>query len=92
MNFAAVLLVADVALLLEDAQLRADGGVAGVARQLRHDVGAGGAAPAVEDVHDLPLAAAQRGLQFLGHCSLGDRDLGIQGFGGIRAPGQTQSP
>ena len=50
----------DVALVLEDAQLGAYGGIAGVAGELRHHVGGGRAAKAVEDVHDLALAARER--------------------------------
>ena len=54
-----VVVVAHVALLLEHAELGADGGVAGVAGEIRHDLGRGGAAAAEEDVHDLALAAGE---------------------------------
>ena len=33
-----------------------------IARDLRHHFGGGGTAAAIEDVHDLPLAAGQRGV------------------------------
>ena len=63
-----VLLVTNVALFLEHAQLRADGGVGGIAGELGHHLADGGAAAPVEDVHDLPLAAAERrGLHPDGH-------------------------
>jgi hypothetical protein len=54
-----VLLVPHVSLVLEDAQQRADGGVAGRNRHPRPHVGGRGPSRAVEDVHDLPLALAE---------------------------------
>ena len=54
-----LLLVADVALFLEHPQLGADGGVGGFAGELGHHLGHRRPAPPVQDVHDLPLAAAQ---------------------------------
>ena len=53
------LLVADVALLLEDAQERSDGGVARRVGESFHHLGGGGSADAEEEVHDLSLASAQ---------------------------------
>ena len=55
----AVLLVPHVALVLEDAQQRADGGVAGRIRHPGADVGGGRPPQAVQDVHDLPLTLTE---------------------------------
>ena len=54
-------LVPHVPLVFEHTELRADGGVARIARELIHHLAGRGAAAAVEDVHDLALAARQRG-------------------------------
>lgn len=55
----AVLLVADQALLAEDAQDRAYGGVGRRIGEVLHDLGHRGLAAAVQDVHDLSLAARE---------------------------------
>ena len=55
----ALLLMAHVPLLLEDAELRADRRRAGVAGELRPDDAGRGAAAPEKDVHDLPLATRQ---------------------------------
>ena len=59
----AVELVAHVPFLLEDTQLRANGRVAGLARQLLHHVGGGGAPAAEQNVHDLPFATGRGGVR-----------------------------
>src|SRR5260221_453241 len=51
--------VTQVPFPLEDAKLRADGGVVRSAGELLHPVGGGGGAQPIEDVHDLPLATGQ---------------------------------
>lgn len=61
------LLVVTVSLALEHSQLRAHGGVVGLTGQVGHHLAGGGAAAAVEDVDDLPLAAAECGVQRAGH-------------------------
>jgi hypothetical protein len=55
----AVLLMLDVAFVLEDFDQGTDGGVAGRVREGGQDFGGGGAATLVKDVHDLALAAAE---------------------------------
>lgn len=55
----AVFLVLEVAFILQGAELGADGGVTGRVGHGGADFGGGGAAEAEEDVHDLPLAAAE---------------------------------
>ncbi len=62
-----VVFVPGMALLLKHPELRADGGITRLARQLRHDLGGCGASPAEEDVHDLPLATGQCGVKGRGH-------------------------
>ena len=61
--------VAGVAFFFQRAELGADGGVAGTVRHVLVDFGRGGALAAVEDFHDLPLAAAQVECRFevVGH-------------------------
>ena len=54
----AVRLMPDVPLLLQDAQQRARGGVAGRIGERRQDLGRRRLAPAVEDIENLALAAA----------------------------------
>jgi hypothetical protein len=49
----------DVSFLLEDAELRAHGRVARVALQIAHHLARRRTPAAVEDIHDLALAAAQ---------------------------------
>jgi hypothetical protein len=51
-----LLLLPDVFLLPEDAELGAHRRIAPIAKQVPHDLVGGGAASAVEDVHDLPFA------------------------------------
>src|SRR5262245_11845719 len=55
----ALFLVPDVTLLLEDAELRSNGGVGRLAGQFREDLGDCDAAKPVDDVHDLALAPGQ---------------------------------
>src|SRR6266513_2395576 len=55
----AVLLVANVALLFEHAELGADSGIAGLIGEFRQDLADGGALQLIEDVHDLTLAAGE---------------------------------
>ena len=55
----AVLLVANVTLFFEHAELGADGGVAELIGELRQDLPDGGALQLIEDVHDLALAAGE---------------------------------
>jgi hypothetical protein len=50
--------MANVPLILEDAQERSDGGATGRVGQFFEHFHGGGFAAAVERVHDLPLAAA----------------------------------
>ena len=54
-----ILLVPHVALVFEDAQHRAHGRIAGRIGEPVEDLRGGRAAAAVQDVHDLPLAAAE---------------------------------
>ena len=58
----AVLLMAHMALFLEGAQKGANGGVARRVGDAVEDFSGGRAAAGEEEVHDLPLAAAQRAL------------------------------
>jgi len=51
--------VADMAFLLEGAQMGADGGVAWGIGELGANLGGGGIGAAEEDVHDLPFAAGE---------------------------------
>ena len=51
--------VPHVAFLLEDAELGAHGGVAGLARQVGHHLGGSRAAAAIQAVHDLAFPAGQ---------------------------------
>ena len=62
LTLAALLLVPDVPLVLEHPQLRADGRVVRLAGELRHHLGRSGPAAAIENVHNLPLSARQRGV------------------------------
>ena len=62
-----VVLVADVAFRFEDAQLRPHRRGVGVAGQIGHHLGGGGAAATVEDVHDLAFAAGEDGVERLRH-------------------------
>jgi hypothetical protein len=55
----AVFFVADVAFLLEDAELSADGGIAGLARDFCQDLADGSTLESIENVHDLAFAAGQ---------------------------------
>jgi hypothetical protein len=55
----AVLLVANVTLFFEHAELGANGGVAGLIGEFRQDLADGGALQLIEDVHDLALAAGE---------------------------------
>ena len=54
-----LLLVADVPFFLEHAQLGADGGVGRLAGEVGHHLGDRRPPAPVQDVHDLPLAAAE---------------------------------
>jgi hypothetical protein len=64
----AVLFVADVALFFEDAELGADGGIAGLAGHLCEDLADGGALKLVKNVHNLTFAAREGArLGFLSH-------------------------
>jgi hypothetical protein len=65
----AVDLVADVAFLLEHAQLGPHGRVARVPRQVVHHFRGSGALAPVEDVHDLAFAAAENGVERFAHVS-----------------------
>ena len=60
-------LVPHMPLRFEDAQLGAHGRIAALARQRFHQLTGGGPAQLIEDVHDLPLAPRQLGVQGLGH-------------------------
>src|SRR5262249_39287289 len=51
--------VAEVSLFLEDPQQRADSGLGGWVGQSGHDVEGRRLSPRVDDVHDLPLSAAE---------------------------------
>ena len=81
----ALLFVADVALFLEHAQLRPHGRVRRGARERLHHVPGRRAALPVEDVHDLALAAAQRGRAEFGH-------LVISSSGHFRSSPQPPAP
>src|SRR6187397_1961441 len=59
--------VADVALLLEYAQLCAHRRVIGISSQFDHYVVGGGSPPAIQNVHDLPLSTAEFGMQCICH-------------------------
>jgi len=64
----AVFFVADMALLFEDAELGADGGIAGLSGDFCEDLAHGGAFEFVENVHDLAFAAGEGvGLGFSRH-------------------------
>jgi len=63
----AFFLVAHVSLVLEDAQLGANRGIAWRPGQVLHDLRGRGAAAAEEDVHDLPLASRERAVERVGH-------------------------
>ena len=58
----ALLVVPDVPFVFEDAQLRPHGGVVRGAGQRGHALGGRGAADAIQDVHDLALAAGEGGV------------------------------
>src|SRR5262249_56491723 len=63
----AVLLVLEVPLRFEDAQHRAHRGVAGRIREALEHLGHRGASKAVDDFDDLPLAAAEIGMNRWAH-------------------------
>jgi len=65
-----VLFVTNVAFFLEDAELGAHGGIAGLIGKLGQDLADGGVLQLIEDVHDLALAAREGdglGFWFLAH-------------------------
>src|SRR5262245_11064531 len=64
------LLVANMTLVLQYAQLRAYGRVAWIARQIRHDFAGCTAAQAIKNVHDLPLTPCQIQMCSFGHMRL----------------------
>ena len=55
----AVFFMAHVAFFFENAQLGADGGIAGFIGELREDLADGGALKFIKDVHDLAFAARE---------------------------------
>jgi len=59
--------VPDVPFLFEHSELRAHRRVARVAGKVLHHLGGGRAAAPIEDVDDLPLAAAQDGMERFDH-------------------------
>src|SRR5436853_1238461 len=61
------LLMPDVSLFFQDAQLRPHGGVAGITRQIGHHFARGRVASPVEDVHDLSLSPCQIQMWSLSH-------------------------
>ena len=57
-----------VPLLFQDAEKGANGGLAGRVVQVGQDLGRRGLAAAVDDLHDLPLTAAEAGSGWANHC------------------------
>src|SRR5438477_365633 len=63
----AILFVAEMPLLLEDPQQRADRGVARRVGELIEHLGGGRATPAVDHLHDLAFPTAELRARFFGH-------------------------
>jgi hypothetical protein len=71
-----VLLVAYESTLIEDSEDGADGRIGGRIGEIAHDLGDGGFAATVEDVHHLPFAAGEGGGGRLTRCGrIGHREL-----------------
>ncbi len=64
----AILFVAEMPLVLEDAQQRADRRIAGRIGELIEHLGCGRATHAIDHVHDLAFPTAELRVRFFGHC------------------------